>query len=211
MSKTVKGLLIAALCVLSLWIGMACLYTHTVSEELETLRRESRSDTVYLRGRIRDLESALAEEKHLQSPSLDTAADDALSRLPRVEPSEPPSESPIKDTPREPSVTTAPSDASVSDKPSRPPQDSLTADVTLPVLRSPETLPPSEETTEALPSLYLVAEQNGIIGLFDASGGLLRSVNVFVLTLPPKEQEALAVGIPAASFEEALEILNHFS
>ena len=42
MSKTAKGLLIAALCVLTTWMGIACLYTYSVSEELKTLRRESR-------------------------------------------------------------------------------------------------------------------------------------------------------------------------
>ena len=63
MSKTAKGLLIAALCVLTTWMGIACLYTYSVSEELTTLRRESRSDTVYLRCRIRDLESELAAER----------------------------------------------------------------------------------------------------------------------------------------------------
>ena len=63
MSKTAKGLLIAALCVLTTWMGIAFLYTYSVSEELNTLRRESRSDTVYLRCRIRDLESELAAER----------------------------------------------------------------------------------------------------------------------------------------------------
>ena len=71
----------------------------------------------------------------------------------------------------------------------------------LPVHQPPETQAPSEPETAIPPSLYLIAEHKGIIGLFDASGELLRSVNVFVMTLPEAEREALAVGIPAIGYK----------
>jgi hypothetical protein len=193
MSKTAKGLLIAALCVLTTWMGIACLYTYSVSEELKTLRRESRSDTVYLRWRIKDLESELAAE--------------------RAEGMLPPTES-VGGAPSETEEgeVTAHEDTEevTTDTPETRP-DASTEEVTLPVHQSPETQAPTEEATDAPVSLYLIAEHNGIIGLFDTSGALLRSVNIFVMTLPTADREALAVGIPASSWEEALTVLDRFS
>lgn len=192
MSKTAKGLLIAALCILTTWMGIAYLYTYTVSKELATLRRESRSDTVYLRCRIRELESELDAE--------------------RAEGMLPPTEAVGGDpTDTEKGEVTVPADTEkeTASAPETRPADP-TEEVTLPVHQSPETQAPVEEVTAAPASLYLIAEQNGIIGLFDASGALLKSVNVFVMTLPASDREALAVGIPASSWEEALAILERF-
>ena len=193
MSKTAKGLLIAALCVLTTWMGIAFLYTYSVSEELNTLRRESRSDTVYLRCRIRDLESELAAER----------ADGVL----------PPTESvggaPSVDQGGDATTPADTEESTTAASENRP--DPSTEEVTLPVHQSPETQAPVEEATDAPVSLYLIAEHNGIIGLFDTSGALLRSVNVFVMTLPKADREALSVGIPASSWEEALTVLDRFS
>lgn len=193
MSKTAKGLLIAALCVLTTWTGIACLYTYSVSEELKTLRRESRSDTVYLRCRIRDLESELAAER----------ADGVL----------PPTESvggaPSVDQEGDATIPPDTEESTTAAPENRP--DPSTEEVTLPVHQSPETQAPVEEATDAPVSLYLIAEHNGIIGLFDTSGALLKSVNVFVMTLPKADREALSVGIPASSWEEALTVLDRFS
>jgi hypothetical protein len=104
-----------------------------------------------------------------------------------------------------PKPTVAP-DAPVADKP-----DSSTEEVTLPTHQSPETQAPAEEVTATPASLYLIAESGGVIGLFDASGALLKSVNVFVMTLPEADRKALSVGIPASSWEEALTVLDRFS
>lgn len=197
MSKTAKGLLIAALCILTTWMGVACLYTYSVSEELTTLRRESRSDTVYLRCRIRDLESELDAERAegLLPPTEDVGGDPTENEQNEVT-------SPMGTD----GQATAPTE---NDAAAQPPVS--TEEVTLPVHESPETQPPAEETTAAPASLYLIAEQNGIIGLFDASGALLRSLNVFVMTLPEADREALEVGIPVASWEEAVDILDRFA
>jgi hypothetical protein len=197
MSKTAKGLLIAALCVLTTWMGIACLYTYSVSEELTTLRRESRSDTVYLRCRIRDLESELAAERAKEQTPPAEAVGGNPAETQRGEATAP--------AETEEGVT-SPTETRPASKP-----DSATEEVTLPVHQSPETQAPDEETTDAPVSLYLIAEHNGIIGLFDTSGALLRSVNVFVMTLPKSDREALAVGIPASSWEEALTLLDRFS
>ena len=180
MSKCAKGLLIAALCILSTWLGLAYLYTYSVSEELTLLRRESRSDTVYLRYRIRELESELdAKAAEEPMPPAEAVGGEAAE-----------GEEPSSSAETEGSVPTE--------------------EVTLPTHQSPETQVPEKETT-APASLYLISEENGIIGLFDASGALLKSVNVFVMTLPEADREALAVGIPAASWEEAVTILDRFS
>lgn len=197
MSKTAKGLLIAALCVLTTWMGIACLYTYSVSEELTTLRRESRSDTVYLRCRIRDLESELAAERAKeQTPPAEAVGGN---------PAQPQRGETIAPAETEEGVT-SPADTAPQAKP-----DSSTEEVTLPTHQSPETQAPAEEVTATPASLYLIAESGGVIGLFDASGALLKSVNVFVMTLPEADRKALSVGIPASSWEEALTVLDRFS
>lgn len=190
MSKCTKGLLIAALCLLTTWLGLAYLYTYSVSEELAMLRREDRSDTVYLRCRIRELESKLTAGLQEILPAEPVGGVGEETTAPAETEEERESET-VTDT----AVETAAPD---------------TEAVTLPVHQSPETQAPSEPETAIPPSLYLIAEHKGIIGLFDASGELLRSVNVFVMTLPEAEREALAVGIPARSWSEAVEMLDRY-
>ena len=190
MSKCTKGLLIAALCLLTTWLGLAYLYTYSVSEELAMLRREDRSDTVYLRCRIRELESKLSAGLQEILPAEPVGGVGEETTAPAETEEERESET-VTDT----AVETAAPD---------------TEAVTLPVHQSPETQAPSEPETAIPPSLYLIAEHKGIIGLFDASGALLRSVNVFVMTLPEAEREALTVGIPARSWSEAVEMLDRY-
>lgn len=190
MSKCTKGLLIAALCLLTTWLGLAYLYTYSVSEELAMLRREDRSDTVYLRCRIRELESKLTAGLQEILPAEPVGGVGEETTAPAETEEERESEI-VTDT----AVETAAPD---------------TEAVTLPVHQSPETQAPSEPETAIPPSLYLIAEHKGIIGLFDASGELLRSINVFVMTLPEAEREALAVGIPARSWSEAVEMLDRY-
>lgn len=193
MSKTAKGLLIAALCVLTTWVGLSTLYAHSLSEELTLLRREGRSDTVYLRSRIRELESELTLYlgEVFTAPSAPMGGEASTEGLTDGE----------TVTEKETEGETAP----------QKPAD--TEGVTLPTHNSPETVPsvdslPTPETAPAAP--YLVAAHNGIIGLFDASGALLRTVNVYLMTLPEADRAALTVGIPAGDWEEALELLGRY-
>lgn len=186
MRKITKWLLIAVAAVSLGWSGLISLYTHAVSEELATLRRESRGDVIYLRCRIRELESEL------------TAG--LLENLtPKAEPVGGDGET---ETRTESTLPTEPSAESAA-KPS-------TGEVTLPTHQAPETQSPSETQAETVPALYLVAERDGVIGLFDASGELLREANVFVMTLPAADREALTVGIPCRSWEEAVELLERY-
>ena len=193
MSKTAKGLLIAALCALTTWVGLSTLYAHSLSEELTLLRREGRSDTVYLRSRIRELESELTVYlgEVFTAPSAPMGGEASTEGLTDGE----------TVTEKETVGETAP----------QKPAD--TEGVTLPTHNSPETVPskdsmPTPETAPAAP--YLVAAHNGIIGLFDASGALLRTVNVYLMTLPEADRAALTVGIPAGDWEEALELLGRY-
>ena len=196
MSKTAKGLLIAALCILTTWIGLSTLYTYSVSEELSLLRREGRSDTVYLRCRIRDLESELSAGLTTQEPAPDESADQEAA-------AEASSDREVST-----SMTT---DCEI---PTQSPdgQEAVTEGVTFPTHSSPETAPVGGESPSepSLVSPYLVASHEGIIGLFDASGALLRTANVYIMTLPESDREALTVGIPAGDWAEALEILERY-
>ena len=179
-SNLAKGILISIASVMLVWLISSTLYTYTVSEEVTRLRRESRSDIVYLRNRVRDLEAALNPD----APAGITSPD-------------------------------ASTDATVSQETSAPSRDTATNEteaVTVPTHQSPETQMPTVESPESLPAaaVYLFTEHNGVIGVFDAKGELIRTINVFVMTLPDAEREALEVGIPVFSYQEMCELAEQF-
>ena len=191
MSKTVKILLITAFCALALWAGLATLYTYSVSEELTMLRKEGRSDIMYLRCRIRDLESELFSHADGESIPPSVSVEDPA------------------DTPK--SETSSNSIGITTDAPIE--SEEATEGVTIPTLNSPETIPPvnAEDTPETVPAApYLVTSHKGIIGLFDAAGALLKTANVYIMTLSASDRAALEVGIPAGSWAEALQILEMY-
>ncbi|MBR6782782.1 MAG: hypothetical protein IKM33_06290 [Clostridia bacterium] len=192
MSKTAKGLLIAAFCILAVWAGLATLYTYSVSEELTMLRREGRSDIIYLRCRIRDLESELSAHSEGNAPAPSVSDDEASTDSVKNE-------------------VSPDSDGITADKPVR--DEEATEGVTIPTLNTPETIPPTEDETaaETVPAApYLVTAHEGIIGLFDTTGALLKTVNVYIMTLPAADRAALEVGIPAGSWAEALRLLEMY-
>ena len=158
MKNHTKALLITVIALALGWTLLLTVFTGSMAEELKLLRREKLSDSLYLRCRIRELESAFAA-------SLPQGPDGT--------------DKPVAGSPE----TGAP-----------------TEEITLPTHDSPETVPPAEEPRPA--AQYILAEHEGILGVFDASGELLRTVNVYVMTLPLADREALAVGIPAYSEEE---------
>ena len=188
MSKTTKGLLIAAFCILATCVVLSTLYTYSISEELSLLRREGHSDVVYLRSRIRDLESELADHQAVTSPPTE-----------------------IKD----PTIGITGGGSAAEDSETIPAveNDESTEDVTIPTHSSPEA-GPSDETEASLGiipvSPYLVAAYEGMIGVFDATGALLKTANVYIMTLPESDQSALEVGIPADSWAEALRLLDMY-
>ena len=90
---------------------------------------------------------------------------------------------------------------------------------TAPETTAPETESESEsiKQPEAAPetavptALYTVREIGGRIGIFDAGGALVRTVNVPVATLPRADREQLAVGITIHSEEELKALIEDFS
>ena len=73
---------------------------------------------------------------------------------------------------------------------------------------------PAAGVTEPIEShggKYRIAEHEGVIGVFDSSGELMYTVEVYVKTLPAGDRELLKIGIHANSYGEALEILGDYT
>ena len=196
MSKITKGLLIAAFSVLTVSLIFSTLYTYSVSEELSLLRREGRSDLVYLRSRIRDLESELSAQQ---------ADTDVSVTIPAGgdDPADGPANGP----------TNGADGAGVDNEATTSTPAEETEEVTIPTHSSPETSPPADTEASAAPlpaSPYLVAAHDGVIGIFDATGALLKTANVYIMTLPESDRSTLEVGIPAGSWAEALRLLDMY-
>ena len=192
MKQLTKILLFGLLAVSLLWSALSTLYAQELSHELTSLRRENRSDTVYLRNRIKDLEAEIKEYLH---HSLQAVGGDALNNW----------------NTRDEETTQEAESSPETDSPDtgRVPE-TVTEEVTVPVQNSPETMPPEDiPTVETSPSaLYVIAEHNGIIGVFDPAGVLVRTVNVLVVALPQADRDALQLGIPAYSEQELIGILE---
>ena len=177
MKKILFGLVIFAAASVIGGVILTAVYTGSVSDEVTRLRRENRSDMIYLRTRVRELESQLATEILKGQTPPTVAVGGEASEETRVPDTE---------------------------------------EVTVPAHKAPETQPSGEDTQagisdeETAAARYILTEHDGVIGVFDASGELLRTVNVFVMTLPEAEREALAVGIPAYSYEEMCELLEQY-
>ena len=196
MSKITKGLLIAAFSVLTVSLIFSTLYTYSVSEELSLLRREGRSDLVYLRSRIRDLESELSAQQ---------ADTDVSVTIPAGgdDPADGPANGP----------TNGADGAGVDNEATTSTPAEETEEVTIPTHSSPETSPPADTEASAAPlpaSPYMVAAHAGVIGIFDATGALLKTDNVYIMTLPESDRSTLEVGIPAGSWAEALRLLDMY-
>lgn len=73
-------------------------------------------------------------------------------------------------------------------------------------LAQPEAAP---ETT-APTAMFTVREIDGRIGVFDASGVLVRTLNVSVATLPRADREQLAVGIALTSEQELAALIADY-
>ena len=161
----------------------SAIYAAQLSAYVEQMKRSSRADMVYLRGYIRQLENELT---------------DAIAGL--AEETAPPAESDaVVETEAE--SETAP--------------ETDTGD--LPALGQPEGYETEAETeteTEAeteAPILYTLAIYNGRIGVFDATGRVLCTLNVFVPSLPATDYEALLAGVPIYSQEKMWDILDKYA
>ena len=193
MKQVTKILLFGLLAISLLWSALSTLYAQELSEELTSLRRENRSDNVYLRNRVKDLESEIKDYLRL---SLQAVGGNGLNH------------GNIHDKETAPETKPITTDASSAETEGT--SEPSTEEVTVPVQNSPETQPPEDvPTIEASPAaLYVVTEHNGIIGVFDSAGELVRTVNVLTFALSQADREALQLGIPAYSEQELIEILE---
>ena len=181
MKKFLMGLLVTVVILSIGGVLLSGLYTRTVSENLTRLRLESRSDIVYLRTRVRELESELtAFLMNSLNPPTESVGSNNVSAT---------------DTETEEDATEAQPES-----------------VTLPSHRAPETQPPIDTApdSEIRNAEYILSEYQGVIGVFDHGGTLLKTVNVFVMTLPDAERTRLEVGIPAYSYAELCSLIEQY-
>ena len=191
MRKTTKILLAAVAILFIGWSLFATLYTHELEGRLTELKRESRSDVTYLRCRVRELESELTGGILHYLASLERPGNDQNVNM-DVTP----------EAGEEQDVDAAP-DHTVTEKPNESVTEAEpdTEAVTLPTMNAPETVPAT---------VYRIVEHDGIIALLDENDRILRVANVFVMTLPPADRDALHAGIVVSSFKEAVSLLAQF-
>ena len=129
---------------------------------------------------------------HGQLNSSKQAFTDALARLDGLQKEDEPMESDTQSTAPESTApeSTAPETESESQS-----------------IKQPEAAP--ESTAPAV--MFTAREVNGRIGIFDASGALVRTLGVPVVTLPRADREQLAVGITIHSEEELKALIEDFS
>lgn len=97
-------------------------------------------------------------------------------------------------------------DASVGTAPAET-EPSSVGEVTHPGAQAAE-LP---EETGPIEAAYRIAAYGDIIGVFDADGQLLNTINVRLDTLPEVDRAALAEGIQAADRQEMMDIVRAYS
>ena len=79
---------------------------------------------------------------------------------------------------------------------------------------APITVPDQAPSTNAVASaeiVYLLREHEQRIGIFDADGQLIGTVDLPIITLPRSEQDKLALGIEVFSREEFERLIESFS
>lgn len=215
--KTVCLVIIASVAV----IGsiLSAFYASQLSAYVEQLERSARADMIYLRGYIRRLENELT---------------DAIANL-SEETSFPTNTDQISDTETEAESVL---ETERSDLPTdgHPEDDSETheAETEFDFESETETETESEAESESetdaedesdtefeseteiepepeKPILYTLTIYNGRIGVFDATGRILCTLNVFVPSLPASDYAALLAGVPIYSQEQMWEIWDKYA
>ncbi len=235
--KHLSKFLLLTLLILSICGTMlASLHTYALGERLAEVRRESHSEAIYLRARIRELEATLRSElrEGLEAmapaettPSAPVGGEgEGESETATEAETATETDGDILESEAETEAVTAPETA-VETEPETETEteretERETESETLPIPETPETTPEAPPPTVETElnggdgevffptALYIIGEHKGRIGVFDATGTLLRTVNVFVMTLPRADREALAVGIAVYSPEEVEEVVGRY-
>lgn len=215
--KTVCLVIIASVAVIG--SVLSAFYASQLSAYVEQLERSARADMIYLRGYIRRLENELT---------------DAIANL-SEETSFPTNTDQIADTETEAESVL---ETERSDLPTdgHPEDDSEThetetefdfeseteTETESEAESASETDAESESETDAedesdiepepeKPILYTLTIYNGRIGVFDATGRILCTLNVFVPSLPASDYAALLAGVPIYSQEQMWEIWDKYA
>ena len=195
--KTVCLVIIASVAV----IGsiLSAVYASQLSAYVEQLERSARADMVYLRGYIRRLEGELTDA--IANLSEDTKSE--AEATPDIE----------SDAILETEQSDLPTDGHPEDESeiieSESESDSELETETEAMV---ETESETEAETEAEKAiLYTLTIYNGRIGVFDATGRILCTLNVFVPSLPASDYAALLAGVPIYSQEQMWEIWDKYA
>lgn len=155
----------------------------TINNTLEELRCRSISDNLSIRSRVSQLEAVLTDKL----PELMDKASEVLSAA-------------QGDHEKAQDAIPANADASDKEQPADVPADGMG-----------EVTSPSLHAVDAPAETYVIRTYNGIVGVFDGDGLLIRTVNTAVDTLPAADREALENGITAESFERMCEIADMYA
>lgn len=183
MKKLIRGLVVVTL--LLSWGGTALTAAFAINlrDALTSYRQKNLRENLSLRARLSQIEDVL-----------ESGADRLLG-----EETSPNGNAAAADAP----AATLP----VAGDESAPSDATSTDEVTNPGAHAAE-----EPTAEASgrSAAYRISEYRGIIGVFDSDGVLIRTVNVRVDTLPTVDQEDLAIGIVAATWQEMMDIVGAY-
>ena len=72
-------------------------------------------------------------------------------------------------------------------------------------------LPDSETESKADQAMFLVKEQNGKIGIYDAEGKLIKIIDTHIKTLPEAERSAIKEGFNVTSEKELYDIIEAYT
>ena len=159
----------------------------TINNTLEELRCRSISDNLSIRSRVSQLEAVLTDKL----PELMDKASEVLSAA-------------QGDHDEAQDAIPANADASDKEQPADVPADA-------PADGMGEVTSPALHAVDAPAETYVIRTYNGIVGVFDGDGLLIRTVNTAVDTLPAADREALENGITAESFERMCEIADMYA
>ena len=223
--KTVCLVIIASVAVIG--SVLSAFYASQLSAYVEQLERSARADMIYLRGYIRRLENELtdaianlSEETSFptntdQISDTETEAESVLeterSDLPTDGHPEDDSETHETETEfdfeSETETETESEAESESETDAESESETDAEDESDTEFESETEIEPEPEK----PILYTLTIYNGRIGVFDATGRILCTLNVFVPSLPASDYAALLAGVPIYSQEQMWEIWDKYA
>ena len=213
--KTVCLVIIASVAVIG--SVLSAFYASQLSAYVEQLERSARADMIYLRGYIRRLEGELTEA--IANLSAETSFPADTDQKPDTEAEAKTETETVLETERSdlPTDGHPEDDSETHETETELDFESETETETESDAESEsETDAESESETEIEPEpekpiLYTLTIYNGRIGVFDATGRILCTLNVFVPSLPASDYAALLAGVPIYSQEQMWEIWDKYA